>query len=74
MLECITSQQDGAIRITAVGETALPGWLETHPESREWISGGFQGGAWNVCVPANAGRPSGLIVSPLEGPVRLPGR
>ena len=60
MLECFASRQEGAIRITAVGEAALPAWLEAHPESREWISTvGFKGEpgtfaflAGTVAVPA----------------------
>jgi leucyl aminopeptidase len=69
MLECFTSQQDGAIEVTAVGEAALPGWLDAHPESREWISAvGFRAEPGTFAFLAgNGGRPSGLIACPLEG-------
>ena len=68
MLDCFTSQHDGATRITAVGEAALAGWLDAHPESRDWISAvGFRAepGAF-AFLPGNGGRPSGVIASPLE--------
>ena len=72
MLECFTSGQDGAIRIIAVDEAALPRWLDAHPESREWISAvGFKGEPGTFAFLAgNGGRPSGLIASPArEGSV-----
>jgi hypothetical protein len=38
MLAGFTPEQGSAIRITPVGEAALPGWLDAHPESREWTT------------------------------------
>src|SRR4249920_2446610 len=68
MLECFTFQQDGAVRVTAVGEAALPGWLDAHPEAREWVSAvGFKAEPGTFAFLAgNGGRPSGLIASPTE--------
>lgn len=72
MLTCFTTEQDSAIRIIPVGEAALPGWLDAHPDSREWISAvGFKAepGTFAFLAGRN-GRPSGLIASPTEdGPV-----
>jgi leucyl aminopeptidase len=69
MLACFTSEQGSAMRITTVGEEALPGWLDAHPESREWISTvGFKGEPGTFAFLAgDKGRPSGLITSPTEG-------
>ena len=68
MLECFTSKQEGAIRIIAVGEAALPAWLEAHPESREWLSAvGFKGEPGTFAfLPGNGGRPGALIASPTQ--------
>src|SRR5438105_2200691 len=69
VLACFTSEQGNAIRITPVREAALPGWLDAHPESREWISVmGFKGEPGTFAFLAgDNGRPSGLIASPTEG-------
>ena len=63
MLACFPSEQGSAIRIPPVGEEALPGWLDAHPESREWISTvGFKGEPGTLAFLAgDKGRPSGLV-------------
>jgi leucyl aminopeptidase len=68
MLACYTSEQYSAIRITPVGEAALPGWLDAHPDSREWISAvGFKAEPGTFAfLASNNGGPSGLIASPTE--------
>lgn len=66
MLECFTSQQDGVVPITALAEADLRGWLDAHPESRDWISAvGFKAEPGTFAfVAGNAGRPTGVIAAP----------
>ena len=68
MLECFTSQRDGAIRVTAIRRDALPGWLAEHPEYRSWLSTvGFKAdpGTFSF-LPGGSGSPAGAIAAPLE--------
>jgi leucyl aminopeptidase len=69
MLECFSSQRDGAVRITAIRQDALPGWLAEHPELRGWLSTvGFKGepGAF-AFLPGSAGAQAGVVAAPAEG-------
>jgi leucyl aminopeptidase len=68
MRACFASEEDSAIPITPVGKAALPGWLDAHPDSREWIAAvGFKGEPGTFAFLAgDHGRPNGLIASPSE--------
>ena len=69
MLESMTSDRDGAVPITAVGEKELPGWLDAHPEHREWIAGvGFKAEPGTFAFVAGSGRRStAILAAPCEG-------
>ena len=69
MLECLTLERGDAIPIRPVTAAMLPAWLETHPESREWVRAmGFKGEPGSFAFLAGEGkRPSALIASPNEG-------
>ena len=69
MLEIFARDEGNAIPISAVSEATLPGWLEAHPKSRQWIAAiGFKGepGTFTF-IPDSGGRPSGVLASPADG-------
>ena len=68
MLECFTSQRDGAIKITAIRQESFPAWLAEHSEYRGWLAGvGFKAepGAF-AFLPGSSGAPGGVIAAPTE--------
>ena len=69
MLGFFTSQQENAIRIAPVSAAALPGWLDAHPESREWVAAvGFKAEPGTFAfLPGKGGRPSAVLAAPVEG-------
>src|SRR6185436_12532596 len=68
MLECFTTHQDGALRIIATGEAALPAWLEAHSQYRDWIATvGFKGEPGSFAfLPGEGSRPTALLAAPHE--------
>jgi len=69
MFEFVASDQDNAIPISAVSAATLPGWLEAHPQSREWIAAiGFKAEPGTFAfIAGNGGRPSAVLASPTDG-------
>jgi leucyl aminopeptidase len=69
MLEIFARDEGNAIPISAVSEATLPGWLEAHPKSRQWIAAiGFKGEPGTFAfIPDSGGRPSGVLASPADG-------
>ena len=68
MLEFFTSHRENAIRIAPVSSAALPGWLDAHPESREWIAAvGFKAEPGTFAfLPGKGGAPSAVLASPVD--------
>ena len=68
MLECFTSQRDGATKVTAIRQEAFPGWLAEHLELRGWLSAlGFKAEPGTFAfLPGSTGAPGGVIASPTE--------
>jgi leucyl aminopeptidase len=69
MPSSLASDRNHARPITTVSTASLPGWLEKHPESREWIAAiGFKAepGTFTFLPGAN-GRPASVIAAPTEG-------
>src|SRR5262245_45280907 len=69
MPEFFASDRNGAVPIVPVSAAALPGWLERHPQSRDWIAGvGFKAepGTFAFLPHAN-GRPASVVAAPGEG-------
>jgi leucyl aminopeptidase len=69
MLECFTSQRDGAIPITPIREADLPKWLAAHPDSREWLAAlGFKAEPGTFAfIGGSGGRPAAVLAAPTEG-------
>src|SRR5215831_7419060 len=69
MLECFTSQPDGAIPITPIREADLPEWLAAHPQSREWLAAwGFKAEPGTFAfVGGTGGRPGAVLAGRAEG-------
>ena len=69
MFEFFTADQGNAIPISAVSAATLPGWLEAHPQSREWIAAiGFKAEPRTFAfIAGNGGRPSAVLASPTDG-------
>jgi leucyl aminopeptidase len=65
MLECFTSQRDGAIRITAIRQEAFPGWLAENPEFRGWLwAVGFKAEPGTFAfLPGSTEAPEGVIAA-----------
>ena len=72
MLECFTSQRDGATKVTAIRQEAFPGWLAEHLELRGWLSAlGFKAEPGTFAfLPGSTGAPGGVIASPQRMSIR----
>jgi leucyl aminopeptidase len=69
MPESLASHRNHALPITTVNAASLPGWLEKHPDSREWIAAiGFKADPGTFAfLPGANGRPASVIAAPTEG-------
>jgi leucyl aminopeptidase len=64
----LTTDRSSAIPITSVTKTALPDWLERHPENRAWVAAqGFAAEPGEfVFIPGTDGRPERVLAAPHE--------
>ena len=69
MFDFLTSEPGNAIPIAPVTAATLPAWLETHPQSRDWISTiGFKADPGTFAfLPGAQGRPATVLATPAEG-------
>jgi leucyl aminopeptidase len=69
MNEFLTSDRSGAIPITPVGATGLAAWLDSHPQSRDWLERtGFKAEPGTFAfLPDSDGKPETVVAAPAEG-------
>jgi len=69
MSEFLASDRNHALPITTVSAASFPGWLEKHPDFREWIAAiGFKAEPGTFAfLPGTHGRPASVVAAPAEG-------